>query len=41
MKTDIEIAQEAQMFPIAEIARNLGLKRMSWSSMVAIRPSYP
>lgn len=26
MKTDIEIAQEAQMFPIAEIARNLGIE---------------
>ena len=39
MLTDIEIAQQTEMKPIADIAADLGVRRMSWSRMAATRRS--
>ncbi len=39
MKSDIEIAQEAMMQPIKEVAASYGIRRTTWSCMVSIKPN--
>ena len=40
MKTDIEIAQEAVMKPIKEVAASYGIERMIWSFMENIKQNF-
>ena len=37
MKTDIEIAQEAELKPIKEVAASIGIKEMIWNCTENIR----
>ncbi len=41
MKTDIEIAQEAKMSPILEVAESIGLNEEILRCMENIRPKFP
>lgn len=40
MKTDIEIAQEAVMQPIKEVAASYGIGEMIWSFMENIKQNF-
>ena len=40
MKTDIQIAQEAVMKPIKEVAASIGIQRMIWNCMENTKPSF-
>jgi len=41
MLKDIEIAQQAQMKPIVEIAQSVGLQETIWNTMANTRPRSP
>ena len=40
MKTDIQIAQEAQMKPIKEVAETIGIQRMIWNFMESTKQNF-
>lgn len=40
MKTDIQIAQEATLKPISEIAKSLGLQKEDWEHMGIQKQNY-
>ncbi len=41
MKTDIEIAQEAVMEPITEVAERLESERMNWNCTENTKQNFP
>lgn len=41
MKTDIEIAQEAEMMPIKNVAEQLGITKMTLINTESIRQKFP